>query len=267
MKFTSKPTVQGLVPLSEDERLVLTSPRFFRVQTGESHNWDEATSILRGEKRAISLDLQIEKNARGQMVRIFYVPEGAKLNIFHRVRVEAGASWHNIICVRGGGEVQVRRTIEVFGSKAEVNLMLLGNIEHSGRISVADEIFTNHKESKLDLRTKIVLNERARSEVRARIVVGENSVQSVAYERLDHLLLGDEAAAAVIPELEVKTDDVVCGHAATTSRPRESELFYLTSRGLTLAEAEGILARGFLLAALTGLRDEQTVGSIQKLFA
>jgi Fe-S cluster assembly scaffold protein SufB len=247
MKFSSKPPVQGLVPLSEDERLVLMSPRFFRVQTGESHNWDEATSIVRGEKRAISLDLQIEKNARGQMVRIFYVPDGARLNIFHHVRVEAGASWRNVICVRGGGEVQIRRTIEVFGPKAEVSLSLLGQMENSGRISVADEIFSYAKEAKLDLRTKIVLNHEARSEARARIVIDQNSMQTIAYE--------------------VNIDEVVCGHAATTSRPRESELFYLTSKGLALADAEKLLARGFLMAGLTELHNQATVDSIQKLFA
>jgi Fe-S cluster assembly protein SufD len=211
--------------------------------------------------------LQIEKNARGQMVRIFYVPDGARLNIFHHVRVEAGASWRNVICVRGGGEVQIRRTIEVFGPKAEVSLSLLGQMENSGRISVADEIFSYAKEAKLDLRTKIVLNHEARSEARARIVIDQNSMQTIAYERLDHLLLGDRAMATVIPELEVNIDEVVCGHAATTSRPRESELFYLTSKGLALADAEKLLARGFLMAGLTELHNQATVDSIQKLFA
>jgi Fe-S cluster assembly protein SufD len=256
-----------LIPLSEDEQLHLTSPRELQVHEGEQHDWNEVTRIGRGEKRAISLSIDVEARARGQMIRIFEVPEGARLSIFHKVRLAPGAKWQNVICIRGKGEVRIRRAIEVFGEGAEVQLACLAVMEQSGRISVSDEIFSRAAKTKNQLRTKIVLNEAARSEVRGRIVVNEYSVQSVSHERLDHLLFGDKTSAVAIPELEVKTDDVQCGHGATTSRPGEDELFYLTSRGLSLAEAEQILAQGFIASALEDVPEQAQQQALEVLFA
>jgi Fe-S cluster assembly scaffold protein SufB len=255
-----------LIPLSEDERLTLMNPRTWRVEAGGQHDWSEVTVIGKGERRAVSLEIQLEPDGQGQMVRLFEVSAGARLTIFHHVRIEEGAAWKNIIAVRGAGEVKIRRTIEVFGKGAKVKLACLGVMEKTGRISVADEIFSYAEEVQNDLRTKIVLKDAAHSEARARIVVGERSHGSNSSERLDHLLLGDETSTAVIPELDVQTDDVLCRHGATTSRPGEGEMFYLTSRGLSKPAAEQLLARGFLQSALVDLPESVRDQALQVMF-
>ena len=60
------------------------------------------------------------------------------------------------------------------------------------------------------------------------------------------LLLSDQARAETVPDLEIKTDDVKCSHAASISRIPEEHLFYLMSRGLSQAEAETVIVEGFL---------------------
>ncbi|MEK7183443.1 MAG: SufD family Fe-S cluster assembly protein [Patescibacteria group bacterium] len=255
-----------LIPLSEDERLSLVDPRELVVQEGDKQNWNEVTIIGRGERRSVSLDVRVEPRAHGQMIRIFVVPEGARLTILHKVRLAEAASWQNVICIRGRGEVKIRRAIEVLGTGAEVRLACLGVMDDFSRISVSDEIFSHASHTKNDLRTKIVLNNAARSEVRGRIVVGEESTQSNSYERLDHLVLGDQAGAVAIPELEVKTDNVKCGHGATSGRPSEAELFYLLSRGLSLTAAERLLAQGFVSDALHGLPERSVQDALATMF-
>jgi Fe-S cluster assembly scaffold protein SufB len=255
-----------LRPLSEDERLVLVDPREFYVLEGETPRWDEITTIGRGERRAISLRIHIEAKARVRMVRVFEVPEGARLTIYHKVTIGEGASWYNAICIRGRGEVKIRRTIEVFGQGGEARLACLAVMGQSSRISVADEIFSHASQTKNELRTKIVLNDKARSEARGRIVVDEQSHQSTSYERLDHMLFGEHASAMAIPELEVRTDDVTCGHGATTSQPSEAELFYLTSRGLTLSTAERLVAQGLFADVLATMPAEIAQRSLEVMF-
>jgi|GEM_PF-1599827 len=267
MKLTLHPSAPArLIPLSEDERLTLVDPRELVIREGDQQNWNEVTIIGRGERRSVSLDVRVEPRAHGQMIRIFVVPEGARLTILHKVRIAESASWQNVICIRGQGEVKIRRAIEVFGREAEVRLACLGVMDNSSRISVSDEIFSHAAHTKNDLRTKIVLNNAARSEARGRIVVGEQSNLSNSYERLDHLVLGEQAGAVAIPELEVNTDNVKCGHGATSGRPSETELFYLVSRGLSLQAAEQLLAQGFVSDALVGLPEQSVQDALTVMF-
>lgn len=245
-----------MIPLSEDDQLHLNSPRELMVLPGEVKNWNESTSIGRGEKRAISLEIRVGSGGKGEMTRIFYVPQGARLTIYHTVTVEAGGEWQNVICVRGGGEVKIRRALKLSGAGAKASFMCLGVMEQMGRMSVADEMFLSAPKTQASLSTKIVLNHEAQSEARGRIVIENSAPGSEAFEKLDHLVLGERATVVAIPELEVKTDDVKCGHGATTSRPSEAELFYLTSRGLSLLEAEALVAQGFIASALVDFPED-----------
>ncbi len=79
-----------------------------------------------------------------------------------------------------------------------------------------------------------------------RIIIEENcgDIQSFLEERI--LLLSDKAKAEAVPELEIKTDDVKCSHAASISRIPEEHLFYLQSRGISRPLAETMLVEGFL---------------------
>lgn len=255
-----------LVPLSEDERLSLAAPRELYLLEGERQVWDEVTVIGPRERRSISLDIRVETRAKGQMIRIFEVPEGARLTIYHNVKVAEGAHWQNVVCVRGKGEIRIRRVIEVFGADAQVQLACLGVMEQSGRISVADEIFTYAPRVKNEIRTKIVLNHQAQSEARGRIVLSSQAAGSESYERLDHLVFGDKTNVVVIPELEVYVDNVKSGHGATTSQPDEDEMFYLASRGLSPSLAQQLLAKGFISAAVSDFSPATISATMATLF-
>ncbi len=79
-----------------------------------------------------------------------------------------------------------------------------------------------------------------------RIIIDENcgDTQSFLEERI--LLLSDKAKAEAVPELEIKTDDVKCSHAASISRIPEEHVFYLESRGIPKKEAQEMIVTGFL---------------------
>lgn len=261
-----RPSSGALIPLSEDVRLVLDSPRYLEVGEGEIKDWDEVTRMTPGQRRVISLDIKVAAGGQGRMVRVFEVPQGARLTILYKVHVAEGAHWRGVVCVRGRGEIVIRRAVEAEGQGASTSTHCIAVLEGSGRLSVADEAFPRAEETLNDLRSKVILHDTARSEVRGRIVVGENADASSAYERLDHLIFGNKATAAVVPELEVKTDNVKCGHGATTSRLDEEALFYLESRGLTTTEAQQFLSRAFVEEAFVGIPLEIKDEAYQVLF-
>ena len=66
------------------------------------------------------------------------------------------------------------------------------------------------------------------------------------YELNRNLLLSDGARADSVPNLEIETGDIVgAGHASTTGRFDDEQLFYLMARGIPESEAKRLVIRGF----------------------
>jgi Fe-S cluster assembly protein SufD len=66
------------------------------------------------------------------------------------------------------------------------------------------------------------------------------------YESNRNLVLSDGARADSVPNLEIETGDIVgAGHASTTGRFDEEQLFYLRSRGIDEEEARRLVVHGF----------------------
>ena len=59
-------------------------------------------------------------------------------------------------------------------------------------------------------------------------------------------MLTDCARADSVPNLEIETGEIVgAGHASTTGRFDDEQLFYLTSRGIPVEQARRLIVRGF----------------------
>ena len=87
--------------------------------------------------------------------------------------------------------------------------------------------------------------ERASAVWRGMIRVEEDAQKTNAYQENRNLLLSDTAHADSIPGLEIMANDVRCTHGATLGKVNREELFYLMARGLSRAEAERLIVRGF----------------------
>ncbi|NGP46330.1 Fe-S cluster assembly protein SufD [Bacillaceae bacterium SIJ1] len=67
------------------------------------------------------------------------------------------------------------------------------------------------------------------------------------------LMLNERARGDANPILLIDEDDVTAGHAASVGRVDPIQLFYLMSRGISKAEAERLIIRGFLAPVLSVL--------------
>jgi Fe-S cluster assembly protein SufD len=81
--------------------------------------------------------------------------------------------------------------------------------------------------------------------------IGDVLIQAAAegtqtFEVNRNLVLTDGARADSVPNLEIETGEIVgAGHASTTGRFDDDQLFYLTSRGIPVAQARRLVVRGF----------------------
>ncbi|MFJ6567249.1 Fe-S cluster assembly protein SufD [Streptomyces sp. NPDC091292] len=80
------------------------------------------------------------------------------------------------------------------------------------------------------------------------------------YEMNRNLVLTDGARVDSVPNLEIETGEIVgAGHASTTGRFDDEQLFYLMARGIPEPEARRLVVRGFFaeLVQQIGLPDVQ----------
>jgi Fe-S cluster assembly protein SufD len=78
------------------------------------------------------------------------------------------------------------------------------------------------------------------------VLIRANATGTDTYEENRNLLLTDGTRADSVPNLEIETGEVLgAGHASTTGRFDDEQLFYLMARGITEPEARRLVVRGF----------------------
>ena len=80
---------------------------------------------------------------------------------------------------------------------------------------------------------------------RGMIRVEPDAQKTNAYQENRNLMLSPTTHAVPIPGLEILANDVRCTHGATVGRVDRDEVFYAMARGLSRAEAERLIVRGF----------------------
>jgi Fe-S cluster assembly protein SufB len=94
--------------------------------------------------------------------------------------------------------------------------------------------------------SKSISKNGGRSSYRGLVRVEKGATGSKCNVVCDALILDSESRSDTYPYIEVAEQDVSIGHEASVSRIGEEQLFYLTSRGLSEAEASTMIVSGFI---------------------
>jgi Fe-S cluster assembly protein SufD len=163
----------------------------------------------------------------------------------HRARLERNSELDWVIGGFGSkrGKVWVENDLVGPGATSRVT----GAYFADGDQHLDYDTFQEHAapSTESDFAFKGALRERATAVWRGMIRVEEGAQKTNAYQENRNLLLSDKAHADSIPGLEIMANDVRCTHGATLGRLDREEVFYLMARGLSRAEAERLIVRGF----------------------
>ncbi|MFS4438878.1 Fe-S cluster assembly protein SufD [Paracoccaceae bacterium GXU_MW_L88] len=121
-----------------------------------------------------------------------------------------------------------------------------------------DTIFITHDAQDCESRQvfKKVLRETSKGVFQGKILVQPDAQKTDGYQISQGLLLDERAQFLAKPELEIYADDVACSHGSTCGAVDPTQLFYLTSRGVSKKDAENMLVRAFVDEAITEIADE-----------
>ncbi len=163
----------------------------------------------------------------------------------HHARVERDAE---LDWVAGGfgsakGKVRIQNDLAGPGATSRVT----GAYFADGRQHLDYDTFQEHMapHTTSDFAFKGALRDEARAVWRGMIRVEQDAQKTNAYQENRNLLLSKTAHADSIPGLEILANDVRCTHGATLGQVDREQLFYLMARGLSRAEAERLIVRGF----------------------
>lgn len=110
---------------------------------------------------------------------------------------------------------------------------------------------------------------KSRAIFNGRVKINQQASKSKSLQTNYNLLLSDWAEIDTKPELEIDHDDVQCKHGATVGQLDPQALFYLQSRGLSLAQAKAVLQFAFMKQVIdktdnTAIRELMTQALIQR---
>ena len=93
----------------------------------------------------------------------------------------------------------------------------------------------------------------------------EKSIKSKTQQNAKIMVFDEASNAIAKPILKIDENDVEASHGAVVGKINDEHLFYLTSRGLSEAEAKELITFGYLKPILAGFNDERTREYISSL--
>jgi len=180
----------------------------------------------------------------------------------HRLRVGRDASLRHVVVSLGGDLVRINPTVSYGGPGADAELLGLYFADAGQHLE--HRLFVDHDQP--NCRSRVTYKGALQGQDAHTVWIGDvfirhDAVGTDTYEINRNLVLTDGARADSVPNLEIETGEVVgAGHASTTGRFDDEQLFYLQSRGITEDEARRLVVRGFFadLLARIGIDELET---------
>ena len=192
-----------------------------------------------------AVEIVVQQAAKVEYVSVQNLSRSTWHFASHHARVERDAE---LDWVTGGfgsakGKVRIQNDLAGPGATSRVT----GAYFADGTQHLDYDTFQEHiaPSTTSDFAFKGALRDTARTVWRGMIRVEEGAQKTNAYQENRNLLLSKTAHADSIPGLEIMANDVRCTHGATLGQVDREQLFYLMTRGLSRAEAERLIVRGF----------------------
>ena len=118
-------------------------------------------------------------------------------------------------------------------------------------------VWHNAEHTTADLVTRGAIDDVARSVYEGVQHVGADAWDTSSYQRENTLMLSDESEADASPKLIINNHDTEASHSATVGQVSETDMFYMTSRGLTDRLARNMLVEGFFVPVFEEIEVEE----------
>jgi len=165
----------------------------------------------------------------------------------HEARVGRSATYRHASISFGGDVVRLNTNVHYDGPGGQAELLGLYFADAGQHLE--HRLFVDHNEPKTT--SNVDYKGALQGEGAHSVWVGDVLIRKAAegietYESNRNLVLTDGCRADSVPNLEIETGEIEgAGHASTTGRFDDEQLFYLQSRGIHEDEARRLVVHGF----------------------
>ncbi|MGZ4597890.1 MAG: Fe-S cluster assembly protein SufD [Actinomycetes bacterium] len=165
----------------------------------------------------------------------------------HRLRLGRDSRLRHVVVSLGGDLVRIHPRVDFAGPGADAELLGLYFADAGQHLE--HRLYIDH--SVPHCRSNVAYKGALQGADAHTVWIGDvrirgNAVGTETYEVNRNLVLTEGARADSVPNLEIETGEVVgAGHASTTGRFDDEQLFYLQARGIPEDEARRLVVRGF----------------------
>lgn len=238
----------------------LDSAEFSRVRISLGAHARATVVIENTTDTILAEDIEISL-APGSNLKFVTLQEFESKSVYtarHHAVIDKDATFKSITVTVGGDVVRILPTVEFIAPGASANLLgvyfaTAGQFfEH--RIHVDHAV--PHAKSNVNYKGALA------GQDAHTVWIGDVLIRAAAegtdtYELNRNLLLSDGARADSVPNLEIETGEIIgAGHASTTGRFDDEQLFYLMSRGIQMHDARRLVVRGFFNEIVTEIGDQ-----------
>jgi Fe-S cluster assembly protein SufD len=166
----------------------------------------------------------------------------------HFAQVGRDASLRHIVVSLGGSVVRLNPSIHLSGQGSNTDAYGLYFADAGQHLE--QRVYIDHEAE--NSRSRVKYKGALQGEGAHTVWVGDVLIRQTAngtdsYEENRNLVLSEGTRADSIPNLEIETGNILgAGHASSTGRFDDEQLFYLQSRGISEEEARRLVVRGFL---------------------
>ena len=177
----------------------------------------------------------------------------------HHAIVSKDAQFTSYVVSIGGSVVRISPTVEFTGAGSFADLY--GVYFATDGQHLEHRIHVNHNVPNAKSRVNYkgaLAGDQAHTVWIGDVYIHKGADGTDTYELNRNLLLSDGARADSVPNLEIETGEIVgAGHASTTGRFDDEQLFYLQSRGIPADIARRLVIRGFFAEIINKLKSAE----------
>ena len=238
----------------------LDSAEFSRVRISLGTHAVATVIVENTTDTILAEDLEIAL-APGSNLKFVTLQEFESKSVYtarHHAVVDKDATFKSVTVTVGGDVVRILPTVEFTAPGASADLLgvyfaTAGQFfEHRMHVDHA----VPHAKSNVNYKGALA------GQGAHTVWIGDVLIRAAAegtdtYELNRNLLLSDGARADSVPNLEIETGEIIgAGHASTTGRFDDEQLFYLMSRGIAMSDARRLVVRGFFNEIVSEIGNE-----------
>ena len=215
--------------------------------------------LLSYQSRKCELDLtvHVKENALLKLYSQFSARRKTNLEVNRQFNVEENASLIMLNNITFHGLISLNDQIHLNGPLANLALDVLNINGENDESKVIQHVYHRAKKTYSQINNWLISNRNAKLNYVVNGSIEQGMAKSSCEQLNKGIILSDEGQIRVVPSLYIDEFDVVASHGAAIGQIDDSQLFYLTSRGLTEFEAKNLIVSGYINPFLMKIKNKR----------